>query len=180
MHELCPKYGLSSCSLQKEIALVEHMQMNSCQSSPDLSDWMVYHAPLIPWFWTFSWLCTSNVCTPKIHIFVSQEDNAFMLFPLTFQVLYLDFDISFNAYHVVPREFLCPQVTTFINMTWQLVHCFKISLYAKCSLHFRVKFMFLVKLIKFIVFIVIGDDCVIYNSRLLLIVITQGFLFHLL
>ena len=41
------KYGLSSCSFQKVIALVEHMQMNSCQSSPDLSDWMVYHTP---WF----------------------------------------------------------------------------------------------------------------------------------
>ena len=25
--------------------------------TPDLSDWMAYHAPLIPWFWTFSWLC---------------------------------------------------------------------------------------------------------------------------
>ena len=37
--------------------------------------------------------------------------------------------------------------------------------------------MFLVKFIKFIVFIVIGDDCVIYNSRLLFIVIIQGFSF---
>ena len=33
-------------------------------SPPDLSDWIPYHAPLIPWFWTFSWLCASNVCTP--------------------------------------------------------------------------------------------------------------------
>ena len=23
--------------------------------------------PLIPWFWTFSWLCASNVCTPFRH-----------------------------------------------------------------------------------------------------------------
>ena len=32
--------------------------------TPDLSDWMAYRASLIPWFWTFSWLCASNVCTP--------------------------------------------------------------------------------------------------------------------
>ena len=40
------------------------MQMNSCQFTPDFFDWMPSHAPLIPWFWTFSWLCASNVCTP--------------------------------------------------------------------------------------------------------------------
>ena len=49
------------------MTLVEHMQMNSCQFTPDLSDWMPYHAPLIPWFWTFSSLCASNVCTPFRH-----------------------------------------------------------------------------------------------------------------
>ena len=48
--------------------------------TPDLSDWMAYHTPLIPWFWTFSWLCASNVCTPfrqpyafhaKIYVFIN-------------------------------------------------------------------------------------------------------------
>ena len=75
--------------------------------TPDLSDWMAYHAPLIPWFWTFSWLCASNVCTPfrqryafyaKIYIFHQSsitEDNAYMWLPLAFQVQYLDFYICF-------------------------------------------------------------------------------------
>ena len=73
--------------------------------TPDLSDWMAYHAPLIPWFWAFSWLCASNVCTPfrrsyafyaKIYIFHQTsitEDNAYMWLPLAFQVQYLDFYI---------------------------------------------------------------------------------------
>ena len=45
----------------KNMTLVKHMQNSS---PPDLSDWMPYCTPLIPWFWTFSWLCASNVCTP--------------------------------------------------------------------------------------------------------------------
>ena len=48
----------------KGMTLVEHMQNSS---PPDLSDWMPYHTPLIPWFWAFSWLCASNVCTPFRH-----------------------------------------------------------------------------------------------------------------
>ena len=71
--------------------------------TPDLSDWMAYHAPLIPWFWAFSWLCASNVCTPfrrsyafyaKIHIFHQTsitEDNVYMWLPLAFQVQYFGF-----------------------------------------------------------------------------------------
>ena len=51
----------------KDMTLVEYMQMNSCHFTPDLSDWMPYCTPLIPWFWTFSWLCASNVCTPFRH-----------------------------------------------------------------------------------------------------------------
>ena len=35
--------------------------------TPDLSDWIAYHTPLIPWFWVFSWLGASNVCTPFRH-----------------------------------------------------------------------------------------------------------------
>ena len=66
--------------------------------TPDLCDWMAYSAPLIPWFWAFSWLCASNVCTPfrhsyafyaKIYIFHQTsitEDNACMWLPLAFQV----------------------------------------------------------------------------------------------
>ena len=33
----------------------------------DLSDWIAYHTPLISWFWVFSGLCASNVCTPFRH-----------------------------------------------------------------------------------------------------------------
>ena len=32
--------------------------------TPDFSDWLAYHTLLVPWFWAFSWLCASNVCTP--------------------------------------------------------------------------------------------------------------------
>ena len=34
----------------------------------------------------------------------------------TFQVQYLDFYICFIALHVVPREFLWPQIVSFDNM----------------------------------------------------------------
>ena len=128
-----------------------------CKSmfTPDLSDWMAYHAPLIPWFWTFSWLCASNVCTPfrcsyafyaKIHIFLHTsitEDNAYMWLPLALQVQYLDFYICFIALRVVPRDFLCPQITVFNNMSVKLVHCIRNSLNAKRLVHFMVNFMFL-------------------------------------
>ena len=99
---------------------VAHFQMFRywlilCKSmfTPDLCDWMAYRAPLIPWFWIFSWLCASNVCIPfrrsyafyaKIHIFLHTsitEDNAYMWLPLAFQVQYLDFYICFIAYRVI-------------------------------------------------------------------------------
>ena len=57
---------------------------------------------------------------PKSIVFVHTsiiEDNAFMWFPLAFQVQYLDFYICFIAYRVVPREFLWPQVTMFDIMS---------------------------------------------------------------
>ena len=123
--------------------------------TPDLSDWMAYRAPLIPWFWTFSWLCASNVCTPfrqpyafyaKIYIFHQSsitEDNAYMWLPLAFQVQYLDFYVCFIALRVVPREFLWPQIVVFNNMSWKLVHCIKNSLNAKCSLYLLINFTFL-------------------------------------
>ena len=38
------------------IVLATTFTLGACKSMiiPDLSDWMAYHAPLIPWFWTFS------------------------------------------------------------------------------------------------------------------------------
>ena len=122
--------------------------------TPDLSDWLAYHAPLMPWFWTFSWLCASNVCTPfrrpyafyaKIYIFHQTsitEDNAYMWLPLAFQVQYLDFCICFTALRVVPREFLWPQTVNFNNMSWKLVHCIKNSLNAKRLLYLLNNFIF--------------------------------------
>ena len=56
----CVKIWSFKLLIFKDMILVEHMQMNSCQFTPDFSD----HTSLIPWFWTFSWLCASNVCTP--------------------------------------------------------------------------------------------------------------------
>ena len=60
----CVKIWSFKLLIFKDMTLAEFMQISS---PPDLSDWMAYHAPLIPWFWTFSWLCASNVCTPFRH-----------------------------------------------------------------------------------------------------------------
>ena len=60
----CVKIWSFELLIFEDMTLVEFMQMNSCQFTPDFSDWIAYCAPLIPWFWTFSCLCASNVCTP--------------------------------------------------------------------------------------------------------------------
>ena len=60
----CVKIWSFELLIFQDLTLVEHVQMNSCQFTPDFSDWIAYCAPLIPWFWTFSLLCASNVCTP--------------------------------------------------------------------------------------------------------------------
>ena len=81
----------------------------------------------------------------KLIIFVPAsiiEDNAFMWFPLAFQVQYLDFYTCFIALLVVCREFLYPQFIMFDIMSLKLVHSIKDSLNAKRSLHLMVKFMF--------------------------------------
>ena len=59
----CVKIWSFKLLIFQDLTLVEHMQMNSCQFTPDFSDWIAYCTPLIPWFWTFSWLCASSVCT---------------------------------------------------------------------------------------------------------------------
>ena len=48
----CVKIWSFELLIFKDMTLVEHMQMNSCQFTPVLSDWMPYHTILIPWFWT--------------------------------------------------------------------------------------------------------------------------------
>ena len=76
MHKLCRNFVFWVAHFQ-----IEWHWLSLCKSmfTPDLSDWMAYCAPLIPWFWTFSWLCASNVCTPfrrsyafyaKIYLFI--------------------------------------------------------------------------------------------------------------
>ena len=49
--------------------------------TPDLSDWMAYCTPLIPWFWTFSWLCASNVCTPFRRSFAFYAKSIYFINP---------------------------------------------------------------------------------------------------
>ena len=60
----CVKIWSFELLIFEDMTLVEYMQNSS---PPDFSDWTAYHAPWIPWFCTFSWLCTSNVCTPFRH-----------------------------------------------------------------------------------------------------------------
>ena len=43
--------GVTHINIVMTLSLFEFMQISS---PPDLSDWMAYHAPLIPWLWTFS------------------------------------------------------------------------------------------------------------------------------
>ena len=85
--------------------------------TPDLSDWIAYHTPLISWFWVFSGLCASNVCTPfrhsyafyaKIYNICSSEYRMKKMLLCGFHWysrysrLYLDFYICVNAYRVCP------------------------------------------------------------------------------
>ena len=105
------KYGLLSCSFSD--IFWHWLILCKWMFTPDLCDWMAYCTSLIPWFWTFSWLCASNVCTPfrqpyafcaKINIFLQSsitEDNAYMWLPMAFQVQYLDFYICFIAYRAL-------------------------------------------------------------------------------
>ena len=151
MHELCRNLVFRDAHFQIEW---HWLILYKSMFTHDLSDWMAYRAPLIPWSWTFSWLCASNVCTPfdvhmhfmpKFILFVHTsiiEDNALMWFPLAFQVQYFNFYICFIAYRVVSREFLWLQVIMFDIMSLKLVHSIRNSLYAKCSLYFKVNFMF--------------------------------------
>ena len=136
MHE----FGQNLVFWDAHFKIVWHLLI-LCKSmfTPDLSDWMAYRAPLIPWFWAFSWLCASNVCTL--------------------------FDVHM---HFMPKSILFVHTSITEDNLLYLIICHD------NSLHFRVKFMFL---IKFIRFITIGDDWVISNARYLLTVITQGFSF---
>ena len=140
------KSGLSSCLFSNGImSCLIRCQSLVMKTPPPPRPWLdTFCTPLIPWSWAFSWLCASNVCTPfrcpyafyaKIYsiLYISTllEDNAFMWFPLAFQVKYMDFYICFIALRVVLgsswfHNFIECHVTWFIasRLAWKPnVHC---------------------------------------------------------
>ena len=142
MHKLCQIWSFELL-IFKDMTLVEHMQMNSCQFTPDFSDWMPYQTPLIPWFWTFSWLCASNVCTPFRHsyAFYAKIYNI-CSYQYHRKIILL---CSFHWHSIWISTFVLLHCVWFQGTSCVHKLLYLILCHAKRSLYFRVKFIFLIK-----------------------------------
>ena len=88
----------------KVLTLVEHMQMNStqifligCSQCPPCS-WGLGHHSTLCWQCVHTSLGSYTLCVINPYNITSNEDNAYLWFPLAFQVQYRDFYLLF--YHL--------------------------------------------------------------------------------
>ena len=137
----------------------------------------VYCAPLTPILFAFSWQCDLGRWIPsdqcfalcvKISYFNIMQLCGFhciIWYSICIHVISACNFINLMPFHVVHREFLCPTSTKCAQMSFKVVNIIINSLYIKHSSHFCVFFTFLVILVIFINFGLIGNDLCHSHSR---------------